>query len=155
MTDLHLIVSRPAPGEWLGRLDVVEALETSGWIADDVLADAREAASRDTLAALADAVLAVVPEHTDRSALLHAAARRLEAGHGRHWGADVLCGLAGEAQQAGEADRIVARRSPATNSVYCTTHGTPEMTPLISDDLPDGAHCQICGIDVLIPQTTV
>jgi hypothetical protein len=37
MTDLHLIISRPAPGEWLGRLDVVEALEAAGWTgADDM-----------------------------------------------------------------------------------------------------------------------
>ncbi|MEU5900625.1 hypothetical protein [Streptomyces venezuelae] len=58
---------------------------------------------------------------------------------------------ADEAQQAGSG-RIVARRSPATGSVYCTTHATPEMTPLTSNDLPDGAQCQICGIDVLIEQ---
>lgn len=32
MTDLHLIVSRPEPGEWLGRMDVVEALEAAGWV---------------------------------------------------------------------------------------------------------------------------
>ncbi|MFF7411595.1 hypothetical protein [Streptomyces lydicus] len=35
MTDLHLIISRPEPGEWLGRLDVVEALEAAGWAGDD------------------------------------------------------------------------------------------------------------------------
>ena len=37
MTDLHLIISRPEPGHWLGRLDVVEALEAAGWVgADDM-----------------------------------------------------------------------------------------------------------------------
>ena len=35
MTDLHLIISRPEPGEWIGRLDVVEALEAAGWAGDD------------------------------------------------------------------------------------------------------------------------
>ena len=35
MTDLYLIISPPAPGEWHGRLDVLEALETAGWNADD------------------------------------------------------------------------------------------------------------------------
>lgn len=30
MTDLHLIITRPEPGEWLGRLDIVEALEKAG-----------------------------------------------------------------------------------------------------------------------------
>jgi hypothetical protein len=34
MTDLHLIISRPGPGEWYGRLDVVEALEAAGWTGD-------------------------------------------------------------------------------------------------------------------------
>jgi hypothetical protein len=34
MTDLHLIITPPAPGEWHGRLDVVEALEAEGWIGD-------------------------------------------------------------------------------------------------------------------------
>ncbi|GFE20108.1 hypothetical protein [Streptomyces nigrescens] len=37
MTDLRLIISRPEPGEWLGRLDVVEALEAAGWTGDDDL----------------------------------------------------------------------------------------------------------------------
>ena len=35
MTDLHLIISQPEPGEWHGRLDVVEALEAAGWTGDD------------------------------------------------------------------------------------------------------------------------
>ncbi|MFE9736158.1 hypothetical protein ACFYO9_37530 [Streptomyces sp. NPDC005863] len=34
MTDLHLIISPPEPGEWHGRLDVVEALEAAGWTGD-------------------------------------------------------------------------------------------------------------------------
>lgn len=34
MTDLHLIISPPPPGEWYGRLDVGEALEAAGWITD-------------------------------------------------------------------------------------------------------------------------
>lgn len=34
MTDLHLIISQPEPGEWYGRLDVVEALEAAGWTGD-------------------------------------------------------------------------------------------------------------------------
>ena len=33
--DLHLIISHPAPGDWHGRLDVVEALEVAGWTGDD------------------------------------------------------------------------------------------------------------------------
>lgn len=117
----------------------------------------------------ADAALAVLPAFADRAAVLREAAdvayriaRRLNDQHHdeRAQGAwDVentlraeLRRMADGAQQAGAGDRIVARRSPATSSVYCTTHGTPEMTPLTSDDLPDGAHCQICGTDVLIPQ---
>ncbi|MGW2861887.1 hypothetical protein [Streptomyces sp. NPDC001205] len=36
MPDLHLIISEPEPGEWLGRLDVVEALEADGWTGDDL-----------------------------------------------------------------------------------------------------------------------
>ncbi|WP_119581501.1 hypothetical protein [Streptomyces europaeiscabiei] len=35
MTDLHLIISPPSPGEWLGRQDVLEALEAAGWKGDD------------------------------------------------------------------------------------------------------------------------
>jgi hypothetical protein len=31
----HLVVPQPGPGEWLGRLDVIEALEAAGWTADD------------------------------------------------------------------------------------------------------------------------
>ncbi|MFE9738862.1 hypothetical protein [Streptomyces sp. NPDC006477] len=34
-TNLHLVITRPEPGEWLGRLDVVEALEAAGWTGDD------------------------------------------------------------------------------------------------------------------------
>ncbi|MFG2532808.1 hypothetical protein [Streptomyces sp. NPDC048516] len=33
-TQLHLVISKPEPGEWLDRLDVVEALETAGWTGD-------------------------------------------------------------------------------------------------------------------------
>lgn len=36
MPDLHLVISTPAQGEWIGRLDVVEALEAAGWASDDV-----------------------------------------------------------------------------------------------------------------------
>jgi hypothetical protein len=35
MSDLHLVISRPAPGEWLGRMDIVEALEAAGWRGDE------------------------------------------------------------------------------------------------------------------------
>ncbi|MGW1744523.1 hypothetical protein ACWCRD_02675 [Streptomyces sp. NPDC002092] len=35
MTDLHLIISKPEPGEWYGRLDVGEALEAAGWTTDE------------------------------------------------------------------------------------------------------------------------
>ncbi|MBZ6102761.1 hypothetical protein [Streptomyces olivaceus] len=35
MTDLHLIITPPASGDWYGRLDVLEALEAAGWIADE------------------------------------------------------------------------------------------------------------------------
>jgi len=34
MTDLHLVISPPEPGDWHGRLDVLEALEAAGWTAD-------------------------------------------------------------------------------------------------------------------------
>ena len=37
MTDdrrLHLVIDRPEPGEWYGRLDVGEALEAAGWTTD-------------------------------------------------------------------------------------------------------------------------
>lgn len=35
MTDLHLIISYPEPGEWHGRLDVAESLEAAGWTGRD------------------------------------------------------------------------------------------------------------------------
>lgn len=35
MSDLHLIISPPPPGEWHGRQDVLEALEAAGWIGDE------------------------------------------------------------------------------------------------------------------------
>jgi hypothetical protein len=35
MTDLHLIITPPEPGDWHGRLDVLEALEAAGWVGDD------------------------------------------------------------------------------------------------------------------------
>jgi hypothetical protein len=31
---LHLVIDQPEPGDWLGRLDVVEALEAAGWTGD-------------------------------------------------------------------------------------------------------------------------
>jgi hypothetical protein len=31
---LHLIINEPEPGEWHGRLDVLEALEAAGWTGD-------------------------------------------------------------------------------------------------------------------------
>jgi hypothetical protein len=34
MTHLHLVIEKPEPGEWHGRLDVLEALEDAGWIGD-------------------------------------------------------------------------------------------------------------------------
>jgi hypothetical protein len=37
MAALHLVVNEPEPGEWLDRLDVVEALEEAGWVGDDDL----------------------------------------------------------------------------------------------------------------------
>jgi hypothetical protein len=35
-TNIHLslVINLPAPGEWYGRLDVVEALEAAGWTGD-------------------------------------------------------------------------------------------------------------------------
>lgn len=37
MGDLHLTIPLSEPGEWLDRLDVVEALEAAGWVgADDM-----------------------------------------------------------------------------------------------------------------------
>lgn len=35
MTTLHLVIARPEPGEWYGRLDVTEALEAAGWECDE------------------------------------------------------------------------------------------------------------------------
>ena len=35
MTTLHLVIDRPEPGEWYGRLDVTEALEAAGWVSDE------------------------------------------------------------------------------------------------------------------------
>ncbi|MFF8910198.1 hypothetical protein [Streptomyces olivaceoviridis] len=35
MNDLHLIITPPEPGDWHGRLDVFEALEEAGWVADE------------------------------------------------------------------------------------------------------------------------
>lgn len=35
MTDLLLIIPQPEPGEWYGRLDVIEALEDAGWTNDE------------------------------------------------------------------------------------------------------------------------
>ncbi|WP_327160503.1 hypothetical protein [Streptomyces zaomyceticus] len=36
MPDLHLVIPQPeTKGEWLGRLDVLEALEAAGWTGDD------------------------------------------------------------------------------------------------------------------------
>jgi len=32
---LHLVIDRPGPGDWHGRLDVVEALEAAGWTGDE------------------------------------------------------------------------------------------------------------------------
>jgi len=56
-----------------------------------------------------------------------------------------------------EEPRIVAYRSPLPGalSIYCTRHLdelSPYFTQLTSDDLPDGALCAKCGVDVLIPQ---
>lgn len=31
---LHLVIDHPEPGDWYGRLDVLEALEAAGWTAD-------------------------------------------------------------------------------------------------------------------------
>jgi hypothetical protein len=64
-----------------------------------------------------------------------------------------------QAPQPKEADgaRVVAYRSalPGAMSIYCTRHtdGLGDgVTPLTSDDLPDGGMCAACGVDVLIPQ---
>ncbi|MFG3046301.1 hypothetical protein ACGFZR_15395 [Streptomyces sp. NPDC048241] len=35
MTTLHLVIDTPEPGEYFGRLDVLEALEAAGWVGDD------------------------------------------------------------------------------------------------------------------------
>jgi hypothetical protein len=60
------------------------------------------------------------------------------------------------AQQPKEADgdRVVAYRMPVSNNLYCTDccGMNDRATPVTSDDLPDGALCAGCGIDVLIPQ---
>lgn len=34
-THLHLVIERPSPGDWWGRLDVTEALEAAGWENDE------------------------------------------------------------------------------------------------------------------------
>ncbi|GGS96914.1 hypothetical protein [Streptomyces violaceus] len=35
MPHLHLVIDTPEPGDWHGRLDVLEALEAAGWVGDD------------------------------------------------------------------------------------------------------------------------
>lgn len=58
MTDLHLIISRPEPGEWYGRLDVIEALEDAGWTGNDDM-------QRSVVRHPSGAVYAVVNESDD------------------------------------------------------------------------------------------
>lgn len=35
MSHLTLVIEQPGPGDWYGRLDVVEALEAAGWTGND------------------------------------------------------------------------------------------------------------------------
>ncbi|MEU3261037.1 hypothetical protein ABZ694_25145 [Streptomyces albidoflavus] len=35
MPHLRLIIETPEPGDWNGRLDVLETLEAAGWVGDD------------------------------------------------------------------------------------------------------------------------
>ncbi|MFK8851277.1 hypothetical protein [Streptomyces sp. Ac-502] len=35
MPNLHLVIDVPEPGDWHGRLDVLEALQAAGWIPDE------------------------------------------------------------------------------------------------------------------------
>lgn len=77
--------------------------------ADDPMARDVVAARAAVIETLADAVAAVAPEH-DRAGVLNTAASRLEAGtvDGRHWGADILRRIAGEAPFGDVADLDVA-----------------------------------------------
>jgi hypothetical protein len=50
---------------------------------------------------------------------------------------------------------VVAYRNPERpEALWCRKHGARwwGLTPLTSDDLPDGGLCGDCGVDVLIPQ---
>ncbi|MFI8872422.1 hypothetical protein [Streptomyces sp. NPDC055243] len=50
---------------------------------------------------------------------------------------------------------VVAYRHPTTPRTYlCRAHGDgrPGLTPLEADDLEYGGGCDVCGVDVLIPQ---
>jgi len=55
--------------------------------------------------------------------------------------------------EADGADRIVAYCNPSGPGVLCREHGggRPGLTPLTSEDLPDGGICAVseCGVDVL------
>ncbi len=123
----------------------------------------------------ADAVLAVLPAPTARAAVLSAEERQfltfaLDLAFDRMVSDDgftdaddaalaKLRRMADEAQQAAEPEvfspEVVAYEHPTRPRAYlCRQHGdgTPGLTPLESDDLPDGGICDECGVDVLIPQ---
>ncbi|MGW2223858.1 hypothetical protein [Streptomyces formicae] len=123
----------------------------------DPLATAVEESRRVVVAALADALLALLPEHGDQTGVLHAAADRVAAAHGgRHWTADVLRGIADETRQTEVfGPDVVAYRDPHhPRALLCREHGDgkPGLIPQESDDLPDGGICTECGADVLVPQ---
>jgi len=66
-------------------------------------------------------------------------------------------GLLPTAEERVPAPDVVAFRNPdQPASLWCREHGLRwwGLTPLTSEDLPDGGVCGQCGVDVLIPQET-
>jgi hypothetical protein len=64
-------------------------------------------------------------------------------------------GLLPTAEERAPGPDVVAYRRPdQPNMLWCRKHGARwwGLTPLTSDDLPDGGLCGECGVDVLIPQ---
>jgi hypothetical protein len=64
-------------------------------------------------------------------------------------------GLLPTAEERQPAPDVVAFRNPdQPNALWCREHGLRwwGLTPLTSEDLPDGGVCGQCGVDVLIPQ---
>jgi hypothetical protein len=57
-------------------------------------------------------------------------------------------------ERAPGLDVVAYRRPDQPNVLWCRKHGARwwGLTPLTSEDLPDGGLCGECGVDLLIPQ---